>query len=230
MLFGFEARERVNNGGIGRGKLLCGMQSFIRFGKQVEIERLKAAVELEIGRIGELFAGMAQGSERVVRMVVAAAGHSEFCGGGNFSFTGGSMMRVLREDGFKAIHRFGVAVLREQYLAYGQVGRDGVGVCRESMSEGLAGFIGLVKLKQSIAKQNGSGGVVGVLRNVGAKKRGSFAGFVLQAKMVGASKNRVGLSVSCSLQTDEDQWEEKTVKVQTMHPIPLWRRNEPAIE
>jgi hypothetical protein len=130
-------------------------------------------------------------------------------------------MRVLREDGFKAIHGFRVAVLREQQLADGQVGGEGVGACGEGMREGLAGLIRLMKVEQSIAKEDQSGGVAGVLLGVWAQKRGGFGGLMLRAKMLGASNGGVDFSLGRSLQSGEDEWEEKTVKAQTMHGIPL---------
>ena len=73
LLFGFQARQRVKDGGIGRSELLCGMQRFVGFGEFTKLGRLKAKIKLKVGRVGELFAGMAQGSKRSVRAVVPAA-------------------------------------------------------------------------------------------------------------------------------------------------------------
>src|ERR1700678_379957 len=104
-------------------------------------------------------------------MVVSTTGDGELGGGGDLSFASGQMMRVLREDGLKAIHGFRVAVLREQQFADGQVGGNGVGACGEGVSEGLAGLLRLVKVEQGIAKEDQSGGVVWVLLSVWAEKR-----------------------------------------------------------
>jgi hypothetical protein len=101
----------------------------------------------------------------------------------------------LREDGFEAIHGFGVAVLREQDIADGQVRGDGGGICRESLCEGPAGIITLVKVEQSIAKKDQRGGVFGMLLGVRAKKHRGFSRLVLRAKMLGSNKERIGLSV-----------------------------------
>jgi len=225
LLFGFETRERVKDGGVGRSELPRSVQSFVGFGKLAEFESLEAAVELEVGRLWELFACMAQSNERAVWVVVATTGNGEFGGGSDFSFAGGNMIRVLmralREDGFKAVHGFGIAVLREQEIADGKVGRNGVGLCGESASEGLAGFLSLVKVEQSVAKKHESGGVVGVMFGVRAEKCSGFGGFVLRAAVLGPGKCGIGLRVGRSLQSSEDQRQEQTEATRTMHGIPL---------
>jgi hypothetical protein len=225
LLFGFETRESIKDGGVGRSQLPCRVQSFVGFGKLAEFESLEAAVELEVGRVWELFACMAQSDERAVWVVIATTGNGEFGGSSDFSFAGGNMiwvlMRALREDGFKAIHGFGIAVLREQEIADGKVGSNGVGLRGESASEGLAGFLSLVKVEQSVAKKDESGGVVGVLLGVRAEKRCGVGGFVLQAALLGRSKCGIGLRVGRSLQTSEDQRQEQTEATRTMHGIPL---------
>ena len=225
LLFGFEARERVNDGGVARRQHLRGVQSFVSLGKLVELEGLQSSVKLDIRCVGELFAGMAQGGKREIGVVVATAADGKLGGCGDFAFPGCDMMRVLREDGFEAIHGFGVAMLREQQLAGGKVGGDGVGGCRESVSEGLAGLFRLVKVEQGIAKEDQSGGVIGVLLGVWAKKRSGFGGLMLRVKMLGASNNGADLGLCRSLQSGEGQCEgqceEKTGKAQTMHGIPL---------
>jgi hypothetical protein len=131
----------------------------------------------------------------------------------------------LRENGFKAIHSFGVAVLQEQEISDSKVGRNGVGLRGESASEGLAGFLSLVKVEQSVAKKHESGCVVGVLLSVRAQKRSGFGGFVLHAEMPGTSKDRIGGGVSLSeipgLQSEEDQQQKDTIEAWTGHEIQL---------
>jgi hypothetical protein len=131
----------------------------------------------------------------------------------------------LRKDGFKAIHRFGIAVLREQQIADGKVGRNGVGLRCEGASEALAGFLSLVKVKQSVAKKHESRRVVGVLLGVRTQNRSGFDGPVLRAETLGTSKNWVGvivhLSASHSLPSDEDQQKSNMAKTRTGHGIQL---------
>jgi len=179
LLLGFETRDRIENGGVFRSQFLRGVQSFVGFGKLAEFECLQAAVELDVGCVGKLFAGMSQCGERAIRAVVATAVDGEFGGGGHFSFAGSNMARVLCEDGFEAIHGFGVAMLREQYLAEGQVGRDGVGACAEGASEAAASVFSLMKVEQRIAKKDESGGIVPMLLGVWAEKRSGLGGLVL---------------------------------------------------
>ena len=229
LLFGFETRKCIKDGGVGGSKLPCSVQSFVGFGKLAELESLEAAVKLEIGRVWQLFACMTQSNERAVWVIVATTGNGEFGRGNDFSIAGGTvirvLMRVLREDGFKAIHGFRIAMLREQEIADGKVGRNGVGLCGESASEGLAGVPSLMKVEQSVAKKHESRGVVGVLLGVRAQKCGGFGGFVLRAEMPGTSEIRigggVGLSVSHRLQSDEGQQRKNTVEAWSGHGIQL---------
>ncbi len=225
LLFGFETRERVKDGGVGRSELPCSVQSFVGFGKLAEFESLEAAVKLKVGRVWEFFARMTQGNKRAVWVVVATTGNGEFGGGSDFSFAGGDiirvLMRTLREDGFKAIHGFGIAVLREQEIADGKVGRNGAGLCGESASEDLAGFLSLAKVEQSVAKKHESGNVAGVLLSVRAENRSGFGGLVLQAALLGPGKCGIGLRVGRSLQSSEEQRQEPTEATRTMHGIPL---------
>jgi hypothetical protein len=145
---------------------------------------------------------MAQSDKRAVGVVVATTGDGEFGRGSDFSFAGGDiirvLMRALREDSFKAIHGFGIPVLREKEIADGEVGRNGVGFCGESASEGLAGFLSLVKVEQSVAKKQESRGVVGVLPGVSAEERSGFGGFMLQAALLGLGKCRIALRLGRS--------------------------------
>jgi hypothetical protein len=200
---------------------LCGVQGLVGFWKLVELERLEATVELELGGIGQLFAGMTQSDERTIRMVVAAAGYSEFCGGSNFSFARGSLMRIDSEDGFEAIHSLGIAMLREQDLAGAKIGRDGIGFHRQSVGEDLAGFIRLMKIKQSISEQNECRRVAGILLRVWAKQRSGFSRLVFRTQLLSTSNSRVGMSLGQSFQPGEYQRQEKAVKGPTIHVILL---------
>jgi len=46
LLFGFEARECIEDGWIGWSQLLCGVQSFVGFGELTHFECLEAAIKL----------------------------------------------------------------------------------------------------------------------------------------------------------------------------------------
>jgi len=152
---------------------------------------------------------VAQGSEREVRVIVTTAGDCEFSSRGDFSFASSNMMRIFGEDGFEAVHGFGIAVLQEQEIAGGKVCRNGIGLCGESTSEGLTGFLSLVKIEQSVAKKYQSRGVVGVLLGIWAEKGSGFGGIVPQAEMLGAVndgiRGGIDLGLSGSLQSGEGQ-------------------------
>jgi hypothetical protein len=126
-------------------------------------------------------------------------------------------MRVLREDGFKTIHSFGIAMLGEQKLAGGEVGWNGVGVYGQGMSKGLAGLLCLLKVEQSIAKKKERRGVPGMLLGVRLKERSGFRRPVLRAKPLCVSHDGAGLGVRRTLQSGENererQREKKTAKV-----------------
>jgi hypothetical protein len=126
---------------------------------------------------------MAQDKERKIR-AAATTGDGKFGSSGDFSFTGGNVMHVLRKDGFKAIHSFRIFVLRKQKLTGGQIGSDGVRVCTESANKSLAGFLRSVKVDQSLAKQDQGSGITRVLVGVRTKERCGFGRFMLRAKML----------------------------------------------
>jgi hypothetical protein len=85
----------------------------------------------------------------------------------------------------------------------------------------MAGFLSLVKVKQSIAEEDQRGRVAGVLVCVWTEKRSGFRRLVLGAKVLGSNNGGVDLGVGRNCQSGEDQCQEKTAKGQIVHRIPL---------